>query len=85
MTEGKLKKRIKQDSFIVPRSEDSTFSGHVIKWQTGWRLIDEAKKDFVKQSISLKDATTVLKDVDQTRIICFPVETFVKWFGDDSD
>jgi hypothetical protein len=46
-------------------------------------LLDEAKADFVKQSISLADARTVLKDVDGTKIICFPVDVFLKWFGEE--
>ena len=90
MSEGKLKKRIKQDSFFVPRSESSTFSGHVIKWQTGWRLIDEAKKDF-PSIIGIKGAIEVLnafpsrwasKDLIRNTLKTM-LNAQEKWLGDD--
>ena len=71
--EGELKKRLNYHA-----DNNDYFMVDIEKIE---EILDEAKKEFVTQSISLKDAVTVLKDVDQTKIICFPVDLFLKWFG----
>jgi len=82
--EGELKKRVCSVIWRAYMDNAEPYKIIVEPTENPANVIDEAKKDLEKQSISLKDAVTVLKDVDQTRIVCFPIETWKKWFGDSS-
>ena len=81
MSEGKLYKEL---VYLKPHSEIEAMIGSALRVNIGTvkNLLDEAKKEFVTQSISLKEAVIVLKDIDQTKIICFPIDLFKKWFGE---